>query len=40
VFLKPLLVILDYHQWVICSGSKIASDGSLKPLQITFCVVV
>jgi hypothetical protein len=34
------LITLDYRQRVICSGSKIVTDDSFEPLQITFPVVV
>jgi hypothetical protein len=35
-----LLITLDYQQWIICSGSETATDGSFKPLHMTFSVVV
>jgi hypothetical protein len=31
---------MDYQQWLICSGSKITTDGSYEPLQMTFSIVV
>jgi hypothetical protein len=40
VVLEPLLIILDYQQRVICSGSETTSDDSLESLQMTFFVVV
>jgi hypothetical protein len=35
-----MLLIIDYQQWYIYSGSETVTDNSYKPLQMTFSVVV
>jgi hypothetical protein len=40
VLVRKIAADNGYQQRVICTGSKTASDGSLEPLQMIFCVVV
>jgi hypothetical protein len=40
LILQLLLIIADYRQQYISSGSKIISDDSLEPLLMIFSVVV
>jgi hypothetical protein len=35
-----MLIIMDYQQQVICSGSEITSDSNLKPLKMIYVVVM
>jgi hypothetical protein len=35
-----MLIVMDYQQQVVCSGSEITSDSSLKPLKMIYVVVM
>jgi hypothetical protein len=40
VLVRKTIADNGYQQQVICTSSETTSDGSLEPLQMTFCVVV